>query len=45
MQQVGEGQTRILRPRVRQALLEEFAKAQPFVQLPNQNQTCVGSDP
>ena len=25
-------------------LLDEFAEAQPFVQLPNQNQTFVGSD-
>jgi hypothetical protein len=42
--QVGEGQARILRPRVRQVLLDEFAEAQPFVQFPDQNQTSVGSD-
>src|SRR6266849_2693843 len=43
-QQVGEGQARILRPRVRQVLLDEFAETQPLVQLPDQNQTSVGSD-
>src|SRR2546425_2251686 len=41
---IGEGQARILRPRVRQVLLDEFAEAPPFVQLPDQNQTSVGID-
>ncbi len=43
-QQAGEGKARILGPRVRQVLLDEFAEAQPFVQLQDQNQTSTGSD-
>jgi hypothetical protein len=42
--QVGEGQARILRPRVRRVLLDEFAEDQPFVQFPDQKRTFVGGD-
>jgi glutaredoxin 2 len=42
--QVREGQAPILRPRVRQALLDEFAEGQAFVLFPDKSQTSVGSD-
>jgi hypothetical protein len=43
-QQVGEEQTHILLPRLRQVLLDEFAEAQLFLQLQHQNHTSVGNE-
>jgi hypothetical protein len=44
-QKVGEVRARILGTGVRQKLFDEFAQAQGFAELPDQNQTSVGSDP
>ena len=41
-QQVSKRQLCVLPPRIGQVLRDEFAEAQPFVQLPDQNQTSVG---
>jgi hypothetical protein len=45
-EQIGERKLRILpAPWVSQVLGNQFAEAQPFIQLTNQNETAVGGDP
>ena len=45
-QQIGQGKRGVLAAaRVAQVLFDELSQAEPFVQLPHQNQATVGGDP